>query len=316
MNQISPLQIFSGYQESDLDLLRSFSREEVRVLDDHYYDGFGVRTLLQCIPFAKTKDFNLERLKLPVPDDGFHAETIEYLSLIEAISWADPKKPFCTVELGAGWGPWITLAGVLTRKKNFGSIKLVGVEADQSRFDLLKKHLASNALRPFESDCEDTQHEEVHTRLFNGAAWVSDGNAFFPETAITDMGTAVTSDPQELDYRGMEVKYGSTECRSLKTLLSDLVPINYLHVDLQGGEHTLIENEIDWISENVMHIFVATHSRLLEGKIIDLFHSEKWNLLREKPCRFQLNKQTNNTVGCTTVDGGQFWSNNKFNSFC
>ena len=52
---------------------------------DHYIDGFGVKTLYACVPFDSPDALNLSRLEHPIPDDGFHAEGIEYVALLDAI---------------------------------------------------------------------------------------------------------------------------------------------------------------------------------------------------------------------------------------
>jgi len=43
-------------------------------------------------------NYDLDRLTLPVPDDGFHAEALEYIALIDSIQRAGDS--FCAVELG------------------------------------------------------------------------------------------------------------------------------------------------------------------------------------------------------------------------
>ena len=88
---------------------------------DHYIDGFGVKTLFDCVPFASPDALNLARLEHPIPDDGFHAEGIEYVALLDAIERFATDGSFVAVEAGAGWGPWLAMAGVVCRNREVGN---------------------------------------------------------------------------------------------------------------------------------------------------------------------------------------------------
>ena len=71
---------------------------------DHCIDGFGVKTLYECVPFASSDSLNLARLQHPIPDDGFHAEGIE-CSVARCHRALPNDGTFVAVEAGAGWGP-------------------------------------------------------------------------------------------------------------------------------------------------------------------------------------------------------------------
>lgn len=60
-------------------------------------------------------------------------------------------------------------------------------------------------------------------------------------------------------------------------------------------------------------LLVATHSRALEGGIIDLLHDNGWKLLYEKPCKFTPGSNTELTA-LTYLDGTQVWVNTRFGS--
>jgi hypothetical protein len=59
----------------------------------------------------------------------------------------------------------------------------------------------------------------------------------------------------------------------------------------------------------VRHLFVGTHSRTIEGDLIELLWSRRWRLLREQPCVFDLNRDGPVLNALTIRDGGQFWAN-------
>ena len=99
-------------------------------------------------------------------------------------------------------------------------------------------------------------------------------------------------------------------CRRLDTLLQDLGMVDFMHIDIQGSELDLLTDQVDWVSNNVKTLMIATHSRPIEGKLMDLLFEEGWQLHREKPCRVDWNKSCS-IVGRTIVDGSQYWLNRR-----
>ena len=306
----SALQTYLGYEEEDFQIIRKFATHAASTDAGHYTDGFGVKTLYECVPFVVPGTLNLERLKFPVPDDGFHAEGIEYVALADALNRSNLENSFCAVEIGAGWGPWMTAAGVIARQRGCKDIKLVGVEASLRRFPLLCRHLETNELRPYASSGEDMQNGTVFTRLFNGAVWTHDGVIWFPESDVTDMGAAASASNEATDYRGAKFENRSVPCRRLDTLLQDLGGVDFMHIDIQGAEFDLLQDQIDWLSNHVKTLMLATHSRSIEGKLIELLFDHGWQLHREKPCRVDWQNKCS-LVGRTVVDGSQYWLNER-----
>jgi hypothetical protein len=114
-DEISPLQVYLGYHTEDLELVARAVCATASLEADHYIDGFGVKTLYSCVPFASQDSLDVSRLQFPIPDDGLHAEGIEYASLLDAIERFAGNGKFVAVEAGAGWGPWLAMAGVVCK---------------------------------------------------------------------------------------------------------------------------------------------------------------------------------------------------------
>jgi hypothetical protein len=85
--------------------------------------------------------------------------------------------------------------------------------------------------------------------------------------------------------------------------------VDLLHMDVQGSETALIASALDDLNKKVRHIFVGTHSRLIEGEILTLLLKQGWNLLREEPCLFRARPDGVPLEDMTIRDGGQLWQN-------
>ena len=86
--------------------------------------------------------------------------------------------------------------------------------------------------------------------------------------------------------------------------------MDFLHIDVQGSEQELIMSEIEWLSAHVHSMMVATHSRVIEGALMDFLGNAGWVLKREKPCRFLMDGLPQvSWEGLTQADGSQHWVN-------
>lgn len=296
-----PLQHYPGYLPEDGDLLARFADTAAGVFESHYVDGFGVITELACVPFLAANSLNIARLQLPLPDDGFHAEGVEYASLLEAFESRKVKSSFTAVEVGSGWGPWIGLAGVLAKKHGVENLRLIGAEASAERYELMCRHLARNGL---------VTSEGLVVTTFEGAVWTHDGEVQFPDSDVADMGPAAAAEHSKVDYRGNRVNFRGVPCKRLATLCEGAGEIDFLHIDIQGSECEVIFGDIAWLSCNVRQMMVATHSRVIEGQLMKALGSAGWALRREKPCRFLVDGGAHDAwEGLTQADGSQHWIN-------
>ena len=294
-----PLQHYPGYLPEDADLISRYAKVQVSVSDEHYIDGFGVKTEFASVPFFDPMDLSAERLQLPLPDDGFHAEGIEYAALLDAFDNRKVEGRFTAVEIGSGWGPWIALSGVLARQHDVERISLIGAEASPERYALMCRHLKTNSL---------TAGDGVNINTFQGAVWTHNGEVQFPESDVADMGSAATASHSRKDYRGFNVKLRSIPCKTISTVCDGVGEIDFMHMDVQGAEYELIASALPWLSRNVRSLMVATHSRIIEGATIRILANAGWTLKREKPCRFNLQQdETALWAGRTEADGGQHW---------
>ncbi len=237
---------------------------------------------------------------LPLNSDGVFAASSEYIALLSAIDGTPSRDEFTTVELGAGWGPWVSASGVICRRLGFKRLNLVAVEADAKKHSWIKSHLANNHL----------DASSVNAKTFLGAAWHTDTTLNFPkEVSEVDYGGKVSETSYSVDYRGHPHETFEIPAYSLETILSGLERVDYLHIDVQGAEVEILSRCQKLLEERVRYMFVGTHSRLIDGQLTDMFHKWDWNILIAEPCQFTYNRAIPSLEGMTTADGDLFVSN-------
>lgn len=178
----------------------------------------------------------------------------EWGGLLRAAIDARQTGRFVVVELGAGWGPWVSAGARLAVLLGLEPA-LTAVEADAGHLDFLRSHFADNDL-PIE-----------RCRLVQAAAGAADG-------------TAARRD--RVDGAMLEVP-----CISLETLLADESRIDLLHSDIQGSELEIMAAAIDVLNAKVRRIVIGTHGRSIEDGLFHLFTASGWLLEDDLACRMR-----------------------------
>jgi hypothetical protein len=225
-----------------------------------------------------------------------------------AIELAAAKKDtgFCVFELGASYAPWLVTAGVICERLGFSEVELIGVEATVNGQIEMRRHFENNGLH---------HSKNVSLTPIFGAVDTSDGVIFFPDVDTkSDNGAKVVKRVDGVDYRGLNLKYVEVPSFSLTTLTRDFDRIDFLHMDLQGIEETLLIDEsfLTSLTQKVVCLFIATQTRFIEGVALSGLSKRGWSLVRERPTRYRMHNGTQDPQGWTTGDGGQFWINRKF----
>jgi len=246
--------------------------------------------------------------KPPFPTDTILSEGIEYAALAQSLMSAG--NDFDVIELGAGWGPWVTRAAISARRLAKSRIVISAVEADHARFDALRRHLALNELVPLSAPNAGAAGELVWY-LNKAIVWNDDKGAFWPEGGLGDAGRKAISPERNMPKDSALIQKASRrqDSISLSNVIQNHKKVDLLHMDVQGTEMALISSALRDLNERVHHLFVGTHSRLIEGEILTLLLQEGWNLLREEPCLFRPRTGGVPLEELTIRDGGQLWVN-------
>jgi FkbM family methyltransferase len=292
---------FPGYSREDLVLLDEFHDPTVMPLAGFVMDFIGGRTRTDLLwNEARGRDGTV--MGLPIPADLF--ETIEWIGLLKSIRDARARQRgnFVAMELGAGWGPWLVHAANAARRVGIIDFHFCGVEADPGRFEMMKQHFRDNGLEPAEHD------------LVLGAAGVVPGTAQWP--IIADPQNSGGARPvrnnvaSDLEYmQGLSGPTRAVEITSFADLLHRSDRWDFVHIDIQGWEFEICEAFPKEVRQRVAWLVIGTHSRKIEGDLLQMLLDQGWICENEKPTRFAFNSSRQNLETMTTVDGAQVWRN-------
>ena len=93
---------------------------------------------------------------------------------------------------------------------------------------------------------------------------------------------------------------------SLSTLLKDEPLVDFIHFDIQGAEADVIDASAEMLTDKVRYLVIGTHSRVIEGRIIETLRRHGWTLENEQPARMGY---TADVPEYTRADGTQVWRN-------
>jgi hypothetical protein len=256
----------------------------------HYVNFLGVAIPTRVMPHIEHKGDQLDNIPIPT---NFHADMAEWAAVLRAVDLA--RRGFTMVELGCGWGCWMNNTGVAARARGL-SIHVVGIEGDEKHLEFARETFEANRI----------SHDEY--TLFRGIAAATTGYALFPHRQDEDRWHAepifgVSEAESERAVAGGA--YDRLKMIPLSELIGDRGKVDLVHMDIQGGEADLVEQTLELLSGTVAYLVIGTHSRSIEGRLIDILIEEGWVLEVERPGIFQIV----NGRPVTTIDGVQGWRN-------
>lgn len=296
------IDIFSGYGAEDVRIFDSFAGANPQPAPGWVTDFIGTRTRTSAL-WNEARHFDGQVTPRPVPHDLY--EAIEWVGLLRAVAEARDGR-FVMAELGAGFGPWIGAGASAARLHGCRDFHLTGVEADPGRFALMQQHMADNGVRPEQQ------------RLYCAAVGVEAGRARWPR--IADPANASGGRPIREGVGGIDrddaaymphavEDHIDVEIVPLATILAEHPIWDLLHIDVQGWEARLCAGAIDELNARVRRMVIGTHSRVIDGQLIDILSTAGWVLENEKPARFTFDPAKSSIELMTEIDGTQVWQN-------
>lgn len=231
---------------------------------------------------------------IPIPAN-WHADIAEWGAALRAVDLA--THTFTVMELGCGWGCWLNNTGVAARRAGL-DVHLVGVEGDSGH--------AAFALQC----CADNGFQTDQVTIHRGIAAPQPGIALFPrqQHAGAHWGLQPVFGATD-DQHQSAIDSGNFDAVPMLALADLLAPhdrVDLLHVDIQGGEADLVDGCTASLSEKVAYMVIGTHSRQIEGRIMDTLSSLGWILEIERPAIYGAVDAQGPLL---TVDGVQGWRN-------
>lgn len=230
----------------------------------------------------------------PLPDPGnWHADIAEWGAALLSVVRA--KDTYRIVEVGCGWGCWLVNMGVAARARGL-SVDLIGIEGD-------KNHLLNAAEVLALNDFDEDQYS-----LHHGVAGPKPGKALFPdpEAGTAAWGGAAIFYPDE-DTLAKAEEDDTVQVLDCKTLeeVSAGQPIDLLHIDIQGAETDYVAGNLDSMTKYARRMLIGTHSRVIEGKLMECLLDAGWILEMERPAI----APPHAGQPITRIDGVQLWGN-------
>ena len=230
----------------------------------------------------------------PAPNPGnWHADIAEWASGLRAVDMSG--EVFRIVELGCGWGCWMSNMGVAARRTG-RKVDLIGVEGVGS-------HLA-NAVKVLEMN----GFAKDEYRLVHGVAGPEPGKAIFPdpEVGTAEWGGEAIFYPDEetLAAASRDPGVRILDCYTLE-MLSGGKPVDLLHIDIQGAEADFVRANLSQMNRFVRRVLIGTHGRAIEADLLGLFQDAGWRMETDRPAFAPL--QRGRPV--LHIDGVQLWAN-------
>jgi FkbM family methyltransferase len=260
---------------------------------EHFVNFLGVAIPTKVYSLLKDKGGQLDPIPIPA---NFHADMAEWAASLRSVDLA--KGRFVMLELGCGWGCWMNNTGAAAKARGLVR-QLIGIEADEKHLNFARETLAANGI---------SKDEYV---LLEGIAASRPGHALFPTGKSGDnWGKRPLFDvsESESESRIASGEYERVRMVSLRDAMGDNSKIDLVHMDIQGGEAMLVEECIDLLTDRVRYLVIGTHSRSIEGQLIDTLIGAQWELEVERPAIFRIVEGKPKT----DVDGVQGWRNPRF----
>lgn len=294
---LTDYRLYAGYEPEDLVVFNEFLNAKPQPRSGFLTEFVGsVARISSLWDACRVLDGRV--LPLPIPCD-YHAEAVEWIGMLKAVRAA--KGAFAAMEFGAGHGPWIAASAAAARLRGISDLHLCAVEGDPGRFALLEQNMRDNGL---------TSNDVT---LIQAAVGSSDGLVRWPRV----------SDPRNVSGARPLRDGNRDDERYLRNLAEDIIKVevvsaerllmsrpiwDFVHIDVQGTEAELCATSLDALSERVRYLVVGTHSRKLDGELMEIFLEGGWWLEHEKPTRMNCGPSPT-LIALTTGDGTQVWRN-------
>jgi FkbM family methyltransferase len=239
-----------------------------------------------------------ETKALPLQDE----HVLDWVPLVQALLRAGPT--FHMTALGAGWGRWIASGAALARQLGL-AFKVLGVEAEPQHFEWMARHIKENQIPPEYAIliCAAAAGRPGH-------CWFQVGNpqAWYGQSIVP------VDDANEASLINETSGLRRVKAVTIKDVLAQLSPLDYLHMDIQGTEAEFLRYAPEELDRSVGMVNVGTHGLNIETELRTLFKGLGWTSVYDIPigstCQIRVGENVHPAV--EFGDGVQVWTNPRF----
>jgi FkbM family methyltransferase len=231
---------------------------------------------------------------------SINEEIFKWRHMLSAI--LDARDTFTMIEAGCGYGRLlVSAARAIRQRRPELAFSFMGVEAEPTHFELLRKYLLENDIDP---NCHHLVFGAVEG--FDGEAMFVTGHAseWWGQYVVNADGTGRID-----SYQNAEVR--KVPAYSLDTLLKRFEYVDYIDFDIQMSEARAIPAGIEIMTKKVRRAFVETHGKWIHDIVQNSFQSRGWQMVARHGFgsgEFRCEEKTE--YGSITFDGGvQCWLN-------
>jgi FkbM family methyltransferase len=229
----------------------------------HRYDFLGGKTNPRFLPHLNATSPETTEVRIW---GALGEQAVDWVALAQSVACSHSE--FVSMELGGGWGAWSVAAALMARKTRGIQSKLFVIEASVQNYARLVEHFRANGISPLD-------HEVRY-----GAVGNADVTAYFP---------------RETDEKG---RFGRAVGSESLGDSSDPVPmydarryigrvprIDFLHIDIQGGERSILDDIVDMASLNTAFLVLGTHSSVIHEHARELLIASPLQIWIDLPFR-------------------------------
>jgi FkbM family methyltransferase len=250
-------------------------------------------------------DLPEDRRHVETPPLPFDEEYFEWIDLLQAVVAA--RGHFTMVELGAGWGRWITNAAAALNQYSGLPYKLVAVEAEPEHFAHLRLHVADNDL-----DSKSLCLVKAAIAPVDGEGVFEVGNAHdYYGQSLLSVATVPAIHRLVRYARSMargrpSPEDGRVRAVSLATLLKGYEYVDLVDADIQGAEGDVFDAARKVLAAKVRRVHIETHNAPVEEQLREVFADLGWRKIWDFPAA----SDTETPFGTIHFEGGvQTWVN-------
>jgi hypothetical protein len=225
-------------------------------------------------------------------------EHFEWLDVLAAVRSA--KDSFTMIELGAGYAARSVNANAALNHLNQIARRFVVVEGEDQHFAWAQENFRTNGIDPndhwfIKALVNATGKPElfIHApgrysnmilrdsaveEILENVERYNQSNKILRSLILQgDIGTQIHIDDSYHDNVPLEIGYVSAV--TLNTILQPLDQIDYLDVDIQYAEQTVIPASMDLIGAKVKRIHIGTHTPDIHDSLLALFREAGWRIV-------------------------------------